>query len=244
MNKLSVKSNFPIGIAWIWVKNSFIIFREKPVNFMFFALCLVMFSALPFMGAFFASLVLTRIMLSANYVKTNQYFGLGLNFGLILRQRNILSLAIFNIGFDLVLMSIMSEFLKSWNISSESTNTILSDSRVMYLFFGISVFRLVFFGIAPAIITFNPQVGIISALKLSWQFIAKNFATIVFAMFLLVPILLIPLYIIMLLAISVTSGILFGIIFMFMFIFALFCISIMTIFSVNIYQDGISYETN
>lgn len=242
MNQLTVQTKFPIGIAWSWVKSSFAIFREKPINFIYFSLVFVFLSALPFMGAFFATLALVRILLSANYVENNEQFGLGINIGMILRQRNIFSFAIFNVGFDLILMSIVSEILNSWGISKMGVEAMASDSRVIYLLLGMSIFRSIFFGIAPAIITFNPDVGIIAALKLSWKFIITNVSVLIFAIFLLLPFLIVPLYIFTLLALSVSNLIAFSIFFLIVIILGLLFINIITIFSFKLYKDGIKRD--
>lgn len=243
MNQLTVQSKFPIGIAWLWVKASFAIFREKPINFMFFALLYVFMSALPFMGSFFVTVVLIRILLSSHYIEQNEYFGLGLNIASILRQKNLLSLAIFNVGFDLITMSILSEVLNSWGYTgvkdATALATMLGDSRVISLFVGMSVFRIVFFGIAPAIMVFNPESGVIKALILSWKFIIKNIVVLLFAVFLLLPFLFVPLYLVVLAAFSVTNLIVFLCLFIVMVILGLLSINIMAIFSYKLYKDGI-----
>ena len=93
MTQLQIKTSLPLGIAWTWVKASFAIFREKPINFMFFGIAFVVFSMLPFLGTFLATLVIVRMLLSAQAIVDNQAVGLALNFKSIFSQRNfILSL--------------------------------------------------------------------------------------------------------------------------------------------------------
>ncbi|RTK99083.1 MAG: hypothetical protein EKK57_10375 [Proteobacteria bacterium] len=237
--QLIVNDKLPIGIAWEWVKASFATFRERPINFMYFAVAFVLFSVLPIMGVFFATLTLIRIILSANYIDKNQPVGLSLNLGLIFRQRNILSFAIFNVGFDLILTSIISELISSWGITQLTPESIAADPRILYLFASISLFRTVFFGIAPVIVTFNPEVNVFQALVLNWRFVIKNITVLILALFLLLPFLVVPLYVLTLLTISMSSIVLFGIFFFLLVICGLLFINIMTIFSFRLYNDGI-----
>lgn len=243
MNQLKIKNDLPIGISWEWVKSSFAIFREKPINFMWFAILYLVLSTLPFMGAFFGMVALVRIIISANYVEKNEPFGLGLNIGMILRQKNILSFAIFNVGFDLIMMSIMSQIMTSWGINSAANiETIVTNTHIVYLLAGASLFRILFFGISPAIITFNPEITVFQALGISWRFMGRYIANIVFAIFLLLPFLLIPLYLALIAALSVKSLVAFGGLFSIVIIIVLLIINIVTIFSFKMYQDGFYRE--
>ncbi|MDD3267179.1 MAG: hypothetical protein PHC75_08405 [Burkholderiales bacterium] len=239
MNNLQIKNDLPISISWEWIKASFAIFREKPINFTWFATLYLILSTLPFMGSFFGMVAIVRILISANYVENNEHFGMKLNIGHILRQRNIMSFAIFNVGFDLILMSIMSHIMTSWGLKSDADIAqIASNSQFVYLFAGMSLFRILFFGISPAIITFNPDITVFQALGLSWKFMIRYIANLVFAVFMLLPFLLIPLYLTLIAVLTVKNSIAFGLLFFILVIIVLLIINVLTIFSFKIYKDG------
>ena len=241
MTQLQIKTSLPLGIAWTWVKASFAIFREKPINFMFFGIAFVVFSMLPFLGTFLATLVIVRMLLSAQAIVDNQAVGLALNFKSIFSQRNLISYAIFCVGYDLVSMTIMSQFMSNWGVEG-ATPAMLMDHRVIYLMLGMSLFRTLFFGISLAIATFNPEITVLNSLRLSWQFLYKNIAVIALGLFLLLPFLLVPLYIMVMVTLSMENAFLFGISFLVLVILMLLFLAITTLFSFKLYQDGITHE--
>lgn len=241
MTQLQIKTSLPLGIAWTWVKASFAIFREKPINFMFFGIAFVVFSMLPFLGTFLATLVIVRMLLSAQAIVDNQAVGLALNFKSIFSQRNLISYAIFCVGYDLVSMTIMSQFMSNWGVEG-ATPAMLMDHRVIYLMLGMSLFRTLFFGISLAIATFNPDITVLNSLRLSWQFLYKNIAVIALGLFLLLPFLLLPLYVMVMVTLSMENAFLFGISFLVLVILMLLFLAITTLFSFKLYQDGITHE--
>ncbi|HCY38543.1 MAG TPA: hypothetical protein DHV02_01640 [Neisseriales bacterium] len=241
MTQLQIKTSLPLGIAWTWVKASFAIFREKPINFMFFGIAFVVFSMLPFLGTFLATLVIVRMLLSAQAIVDNQAVGLALNFKSIFSQRNLISYAIFCVGYDLVSMTIMSQFMSNWGVEG-ATPAMLMDHRVIYLMLGMSLFRTLFFGISLAIATFNPDITVLNSLRLSWKFLYKNIAVITLGLFLLLPFLLVPLYIMVMVTLSMENAFLFGISFLVLVILMLLFLAITTLFSFKLYQDGITHE--
>ena len=241
MTQLQIKTSLPLGIAWTWVKASFAIFREKPINFMFFGIAFVVFSMLPFLGTFLATLVIVRMLLSAQAIVDNQAVGLALNFKSIFSQRNLISYAIFCVGYDLVSMTIMSQFMSNWGVEG-ATPAMLMDHRVIYLMLGMSLFRTLFFGISLAIATFNPEITVLNSLRLSWKFLYKNIAVITLGLFLLLPFLLVPLYIMVMVTLSMENAFLFGISFLVLVILMLLFLAITTLFSFKLYQDGITHE--
>jgi hypothetical protein len=241
MTQLQIKTSLPLGIAWTWVKASFAIFREKPINFMFFGIAFVVFSMLPFLGTFLATLVIVRMLLSAQAIVDNQAVGLALNFKSIFSQRNLISYAIFCVGYDLVSMTIMSQLMSNWGVEG-ATPAMLMDHRVIYLMLGMSLFRTLFFGISLAIATFNPDITVLNSLRLSWQFLYKNIAVIALGLFLLLPFLLLPLYVMVMVTLSMENAFLFGISFLVLVILMLLFLAITTLFSFKLYQDGITHE--
>ena len=241
MTQLQIKTSLPLGIAWTWVKASFAIFREKPINFMFFGIAFVVFSMLPFLGTFLATLVIVRMLLSAQAIVDNQAVGLALNFKSIFSQRNLISYAIFCVGYDLVSMTIMSQFMSNLGVEG-ATPAMLMDHRVIYLMLGMSLFRTLFFGISLAIATFNPEITVLNSLRLSWQFLYKNIAVIALGLFLLLPFLLLPLYVMVMVTLSMENAFLFVISFLVLVILMLLFLAITTLFSFKLYQDGITHE--
>lgn len=241
MTQLQIKTSLPLGIAWTWVKASFAIFREKPINFMFFGIAFVVFSMLPFLGTFLATLVIVRMLLSAQAIVDNQAVGLALNFKSIFSQRNLISYAIFCVGYDLVSMTIMSQLMSNWGVEG-ATPAVLMDHRVIYLMLGMSLFRTLFFGISLAIATFNPDITVLNSLRLSWKFLYKNIAVITLGLFLLLPFLLLPLYVMVMVTLSMENAFLFGISFLVLVILMLLFLAITTLFSFKLYQDGITHE--
>lgn len=241
MTQLQIKTSLPLGIAWTWVKASFAIFREKPINFMFFGIAFVVFSMLPFLGTFLATLVIVRMLLSAQAIVDNQAVGLALNFKSIFSQRNLISYAIFCVGYDLVSMTIMSQLMSNWGVEG-ATPAVLMDHRVIYLMLGMSLFRTLFFGISLAIATFNPDITVLNSLRLSWKFLYKNIAVIALGLFLLLPFLLLPLYVMVMVTLSMENAFLFGISFLVLVILMLLFLAITTLFSFKLYQDGITHE--
>lgn len=242
MSNLRVNSQLPLGIAWNWVKASFAIFREKPINFILFALGFVIFSILPIMGSFFAVLVAARIYLTAKYVEDGQPVGVSLNLAMIFRQRNIVSYALFNILFDFGVTSLVWEGMAALGIDTSNTIKMLSDSRSIYILVGASVARAVILGISLAIMVFNPETKVFQSLKLNWQFLLKNAAVVVLGVLLLLPFLLVPLYIFALISLSVANAAISIIALVIVVILMLLFISVTTIFSYKLYQIGISHE--
>lgn len=242
MSQLQIKSGFPIGIAWSWVKFSFAVFREKPINFLFFAFMYVAFALFPFLGSFLAVLVLSRIYLSAHRVIDEIPFDLNLSLGLIVRRRNILAYGLFNMLFDLILMSLLSEFISSLGIDPANKQAMMSDPRVLNTLMGLTIFRVIFFGVSLPIVIFNSHIRVFESFLLSWKFLLKNFVVIILGLFLLLPLIALPIYIMLLVLISVNNIILFAISFTILVIFILIFILIITIFSYKLYLDGFTNE--
>lgn len=242
MSNLRVNSQLPMGIAWNWVKASFAIFREKPVNFIFFALGFVVFSILPIMGSFFAVLVAARIYLTAKYIEDGQPVGVNLNLAMIFRQRNIVGYALFNVLFDFVVTTTVWESMAALGIDTSNTVAMLSDHRSVYILVLASIVRAIFLGISLAIVVFNPEIKVFQSLKFSWLFLWKNLAVVVLGVLLLLPFLLVPLYVFALISLSVANVVISVIALIIMVILMLLFISVTTIFSFKLYQNGISYE--
>lgn len=242
MSNLRVNSQLPMGIAWNWVKASFAIFREKPINFILFALGFVVFSILPIMGSFFAVLVAARIYLTAKYVEDGQPVGVSLNLSLIFRQRNIVSYALFNVLFDFVVTSLVWESMAALGIDTSNTVNMLSDRRSIYILVFASAVRAVFLGISLVITVFNPEVRVFQSLKLNWRFLLKNSAVVILGVLLLLPFLLVPLYIFALVSLSVANAVISIIALIIVVVLMLLFISVTTIFSYKLYKNGISHE--
>ena len=233
MVKFQIKTEFNVGIAWLWVKSSFLVFREKPINFMYFGMMYVFMSFLPFLGSFFATAVAMRILMTSAYIGNNEPVGIKLSLPMILRQKNIFTFAIFNTGVDL------SELMKSQGVDPSSAAMLEFTPQLAYILIGASIFKALFYGISPAIILFNHELGIWHALRLSWTFIIGNISVIFFAVLLLGAFLLIPLYLFTMLALVVSNVVVFGICFFIMIIIALLAIIISNIFVYNLYATGI-----
>lgn len=244
MSELRIKNQLPLGIAWLWVKASFATFREKPIHFLAFAITYILFSLFPFFGGFLSVFILVRIYLSSDKIAKDENFDVALNLGELLRQRNILSYALFSMGFDLIGMSVISETLNSWGLSSatQMNAAAMSDPRFLYLLVGVSIFRHLFFGISLVIVSFNPEIKVLQSLLLSWKFILKHLVLLVFALFLLLPFLLLPLYLSVLLAVSINNVVVLAIAAFLLLIVILLFISVTAIFSYKLYQDGMEYH--
>ena len=239
--QLTVKTGLPLGLAWNWVKFSFSIFRDRSINFLVFGLFFLFFSLLPFIGSFLGSLVIVRIYLSADKVANQERFGLSLNLLEIIKQRNIINFALFGMLLDLFMLSIFEYTLNYLQIDM-SNPTLLTDTRVMTILLGLSLFRVIFIGIALAITTFNKEIPLYRALLINWQFIFKNLIVIFFAVFLLLPFLLIPVYISSLIAALFSNGFLFFISGLLLLVFILVFINVIVIFSYKLYMDGVTHE--
>lgn len=239
MVKFQIKTEFNVGIAWLWVKSSFLVFREKPINFMYFGMMYVFMSFLPFLGSFFATAVAMRILMTSAYIGNNEPVGIKLSLPMILRQKNIFTFAIFNTGVDLILVSVISELMKSQGVDPSSAAMLEFTPQLAYILIGASILKTLFYGISPAIILFNHELGIWQALRLSWTFIIGNISVIFFAVLLLGAFLLIPLYLFTMLALVVSNVVVFSICFFIMIIIALLAIVISNIFVYNLYATGI-----
>jgi hypothetical protein len=241
MSHLRVTSALPLGIAWTWVKASFATFREKPINFLWFALCYLLFSLLPFFGSFLTILVAMRIYFSAEYVHNNIPFDLKLNLGLLLQRKNIVSFALFNIGYDLISMAAIHLVSNHLGINPNSSH-LFSDPRLIYIIGSASIIRSIFFGIAPVVVGLNADITTFEALKLNATFISRNAAVIVLSLFLLIPLLAIPLYLSLIMAISVESVIVACGSILITGVWLLLIIAITSIFCYKLYFDGVSHE--
>ncbi len=235
---LVIRKNLPLGISWSWVKFSFATFREKPINFMVFAVAFLVFSTLPFIGSFVSVLALARLYLSAAKVINNIPFGLQLKLLEIFKQRNIVNYAVFNMFFDVFNMLVFSNILALKNINLEDPTLVLNH-YVLLTMAGLSLFRIIFLGISLVILTFNPGYGLWQALLLSWKFILHNFVVLILGLFLLLPFLLVPLYISLMLVLSSESAIVFGVFSVIILIILLLMLILTSIFCVKLYADGI-----
>lgn len=241
--QLYVKSGLPLGIAWNWVKQSLVIFREKPINFAFFGIVLLFTMMLPIMGTFLAMLILARIYLSANKVNHNISFGLELGLGEMLRQANLLNIALLNLVFDLLLSVTISLALVQLGIDAKTFNIISNPDPVVMAMVAIGgLIRLAFFGIAPIICSLNPEVQVKDALVLSWKFLLRNWLTMTFGFFILLAILVTPCYLIIFLLSASPSEISTIISMFFLAIMAISLTTISAIFSYQAYADGIAKD--
>lgn len=239
MSELYIKSELPNGIAWNWVKESFAIFREKPINFLFLSIAFILFSFFPFIGSILAVFVLVRIFLSIDKTVRGESFGLGLNFGEIIIRRNVLNYALASMLFDLFGMFIVEVLANYWQIDMKN-QSMLADKRIIAALGGVSLFRMAFFGISLAIISFNPKIHLIQALKLNWKLMLKHWAILLLAVFLLLPFLIIPLYLGIILAFASESSVVFAGGFFIISLTILVFIAVTTVFCYKIYVDGIS----
>lgn len=238
MTALQSKNMLPMGLAWNWVKYCFATFREKPVNFLLFAVMYIASALLPIVGAFVAVLMLARIYFSIDKVERGQILTMKLDFLALLRQRNITSYALVTLLFDAVMMAGFSFIIHGLALEVDNP-LVLADPHVMYLLVGINLLRAAFFGIALPILTFNPELELIKALTLSWRFLYHNMLVISCSLLLLLPFLMVPLYLTTMVVMTVNNMLLLGLAGLSLVLEVLLFIIIMTIFSYKLYQDGI-----
>lgn len=239
MSELYIKTGLSNGIAWNWVKESFAIFREKPVNFLFFSITFILFSFFPFVGSMLGVFVLVRIYLAIHKTTNGENFGLRLNFGEIIVRRNILNYAFLSMFFDLFGMFVVEALANYWHIDMKN-QSMLADKRIVMALGGVSLFRMAFFGISLAILSFNPGLRLFQALRLNWKLMLTHWAILLLSCFLLLPFLIIPLYLGIMIAFSSDNTAVFAIGFFILALTILVFISVTTIFCYKIYVDGIT----
>ncbi|TXI92903.1 MAG: hypothetical protein E6Q33_05090 [Neisseriales bacterium] len=239
MTELYIKSELPNGIAWNWVKESFAIFREKPINFLFLSIAFILFSFFPFIGSILGVFVLVRIYLTIDKALSGESIGLRLSFGEIIVRRNILNYALLSMLFDLFGMLIVEALANYWQIDMKN-QSMLADKRIVIALGGVSLFRMGFFGISLAILSFNPKLQLLKALKLNWKLMLKHWAILLLSCFLLLPFLIIPLYLGIIIAFSSENTAIFAIGFFIMALTILVFIMVTTAFCYKIYKDGIT----
>ncbi len=239
MSELYIKTGLPNGIAWNWVKESFVIFREKPVNFLFLSIAFILFSFFPFIGSMLGVFVLVRIYLGIEKTISGESFGLRLNFGEIIIRRNILNYAFLSMFFDLFGMLVVEALANYLHIDMKN-QSMLADKRIIAALGGVSLFRMIFFGISLAILTFNPNLRLFAALKLNWSLMLKHWSILLLSCFLLLPFLIIPLYLGIMIAFSSDNTAVFAIGFLMLALTILVFIAVTTIFCYKIYIDGIT----
>ena len=220
MTELYIKSELPNGIAWNWVKESFAIFREKPINFLFLSIAFILFSFFPFIGSILGVFVLVRIYLTIDKALSGESIGLRLSFGEIIVRRNILNYALLSMFFDLFGMLIVEALANYWQIDMKN-QSMLADKRI-------------------AILSFNPKLQLLKALKLNWKLMLKHWAILLLSCFLLLPFLIIPLYLGIIIAFSSENTAIFAIGFFIMALTILVFIMVTTAFCYKIYKDGIT----
>ncbi|HMT02960.1 MAG TPA: hypothetical protein PKD00_06570 [Burkholderiales bacterium] len=130
---IKINRNIELKASLEWIKLSFIIFREKPLQFILLGLVNFLMGLLPLFGAFMSPLFIARFAQLTEKVQHNEDIKVSSIFKNLFINRTIVNLAFINFflyAIILIMQTLLENMLDSYGVSNKITRF-----EIMSLFF-------------------------------------------------------------------------------------------------------------
>ncbi|MFN8771301.1 MAG: hypothetical protein ACK5Z5_04135 [Neisseriaceae bacterium] len=165
MHNIIIRKDLKLKYSLFWIKQAFITFREKPLQFLILGIFNSILTMLPFIGAFLSPLFAARFAYCANKVENHEQLSIGEIFKGLFANRLVLRLAFIN--FCLSTVIILAEYFL--NIPSESDKFLATDILLFLLLYIPAILLGISMWLSPVLCLFNDDVEPKSAMWLSLQ---------------------------------------------------------------------------
>ena len=162
---LLINRNVEIKSSLEWIKYSFAIFREKPLQFIVLGIFSTLISLLPLFGAFVAPLFLIRFVVIAIKVENNEPVPLSSIFDDFFANRQVVRLALVNFIFATAIL--FCQYILEYVFKRYGIDTTAPGSFLTMLFFIPSLVLQMALWLSPLICLFNPDVEPLTAMWMS-----------------------------------------------------------------------------
>ena len=163
MHNIVIRRDLKLKLSLHWVKQAFVMFREKPLQFLILEIITSALSLLPFLGAFLGPLLVARFMHCANKVENHESLQMGEMFKNLLSNRLVVRLAFLNFCLNAIILLAQYFIDSQFGTAVES----IKPSLIVMLLSIPTLLLTLSMWLSPAICQFNEDVEPKSALWLS-----------------------------------------------------------------------------
>lgn len=160
---ITIRKHLKLKYSLLWLKQGFITFREKPLQFIILQLIAYTLTLLPFLGPFLAPLFMSRFAFCANKIEKHERLLLKDVFKDLFSNGLVLRLAFINFCLSTVLLLLGQYLLK---IEYTDPNILLSSLFLILLASSILILSMSMW-LSPALCLFNDNIEPKSAMWLS-----------------------------------------------------------------------------
>ena len=173
---LLINRSVEIKSSLEWIKASFAIFREKPLQFMVLGIFSTLVSLLPLFGSFMAPLFLVRFAVITQKVEQNEPVLFSTIFDDFFANRQVIRLALVNFAITAVIL--ISQYILEHILKLNSDGIKSSPFSLLELIFFIpSLILQMALWLSPLICLFNPNIEPLSAMAMSIKACGFNIVT-------------------------------------------------------------------
>ncbi len=150
---IKINRNIELKASLEWIKLSFIIFREKPLQFILLGLVNFLIGLLPLFGAFMSPLFIARFAQLTEKVQLNEDIRVSSIFKNMFINRTLVNLAFINFflyAIILIMQTLLENMLDSYGVSNKITRF-----EIMLLFFIPVLILQMAMWLAPIICLYN-----------------------------------------------------------------------------------------
>ncbi len=159
-----------------WIKASFTIFREKPLQFMVLGFFSTLVSLLPLLGAFMAPLFLVRFAVITQKIEQNEPVLFSAIFDDFFANHQVIRLAFVNLTITLIIFVL--QYILEYKFKLNGMNLKSSPlSPLNLIFFIPSLILQMALWLSPLICLFNPNIEPLSAMVMSIKACGFNIVT-------------------------------------------------------------------
>ena len=172
---LVISRNVELKASLEWIKASFAIFREKPLQFIVLGIFSTLVSLLPLFGAFMAPLFLVRFAVITNKIQRNEPVLFSTIFDDFFANPQVIRLSLVNFAitaFILICQYILEFIFKQYGIDITTPGSLL-----MIIFFIPSLILQMALWMSPLICFYNPEIDPLLAMWMSIKACGLNVIT-------------------------------------------------------------------
>ncbi len=183
MTDLTINKNLEFKTSFEWIKQSFYIFREKPVHFIVLGIFNLLIGLLPLLGSFMSPLLLARFARLTMMVENGQPISFSDVFEDIFANKTVLRLAFLNFCLNGIILMIQLFYENNTGHSLISGGSSLL--IIMAMLIPLFILQIAMW-LSPIICLNNPDIQPIKAMLLSLQASLYNVPTFIFYSLLLI----------------------------------------------------------
>ena len=172
---LTLNKHIKLKNSILWLKNSFLVFREHPLQFLCLEIIAFLVTLLPFLGAFFTPLIMARFMYCSNKVVNHDHLSIREIFANFFTHKNVVRLGFINFLLNALIL-FGQYFLDNNNTDVMSSASVKSAINLTLLSIPTIILTMSMW-LSPAICLFHRHISPKIAMKLSIQACFVNILT-------------------------------------------------------------------